>query len=64
MISTKRVSFDEGLLTIKHVLTIDKGDYLCEASNSQGRIVRTITLMLTGNNKNICIYSGNTFFPL
>ncbi|XP_022705500.1 Down syndrome cell adhesion molecule homolog isoform X1 [Varroa jacobsoni] len=46
MISTKRVSFDEGLLTIKHVLTIDKGDYLCEASNSQGRIVRTITLML------------------
>lgn len=46
--SSSRITIEDGLVTVNNVKAADKGDYLCEASNSLGQIVRTITLSLTG----------------
>ncbi|XP_022705498.1 Down syndrome cell adhesion molecule-like protein Dscam2 [Varroa jacobsoni] len=45
--STSRLHVHNGLLTIKSISQNDKGEFICEASNSLGNITRTISLSLT-----------------
>lgn len=45
---TKRILMKGGSIHIRHVVPEDKGDYECRASNSQGEIRKTLTLILTG----------------
>lgn len=37
-----------GILTIKRVESIDRGDYICQAENSLGKIQRSVTVVLSG----------------
>lgn len=48
VVSSPRITIKDGLMTLSNVRGSDKGDYICEASNPLGRIIKTVTLALTG----------------
>lgn len=48
--TTARLQIDAGLIRIKNVQPGDGGEFVCEASNSIGKVSKTSQLILTGRN--------------